>query len=64
MTPGQLRQASGAGAADTLTRQWLGVVTLENKLGVQPPLTPAEIQQRVARSVEKFLTFYGPGREK
>ncbi len=60
MAQGQLRQADSTEAADTLTGLWLGFVTLEIKLGVRPPLTEQEIQQRVARGVAIFLTVYGP----
>ncbi|MBZ7924262.1 TetR/AcrR family transcriptional regulator [Ensifer adhaerens] len=45
-------------AADELTGLWLGFVNLEVKLGVRPPLTTDEIQQRVMRGVSIFLTTY------
>lgn len=60
MAQGQLRLANSVEAADALTGLWLGFVALEIKLGVRPPLTEVEIQQRVARGVDIFLTVHGP----
>ena len=53
-----LLQGDSAEAADVLTGLWLGFATLEIKLGVRPPLTEAEIRQRVGRGVEIFMTLY------
>ncbi len=62
MVQGELKPADSAEAADILTGLWLGFVTLEIKLGVRPQLTGAEIQRRVERGVDIFMTLYGPAR--
>lgn len=52
---GQLPPCDSTQAADTLTGLWLGFVNLEIKLGVRPPLTDIEMEERVKRGIENLL---------
>ncbi|WP_236638486.1 TetR/AcrR family transcriptional regulator [Mangrovicoccus ximenensis] len=56
---GLIAAPSIAVAADQLTGLWLGFSNLEVKLGVRPPLSDAEIVERVTAGVEIFLRYYG-----
>lgn len=52
---GQLPKCEPSYAADILTGLWLGFVNLEIKLGVRPPLTDIEIDERVKNGVRNFF---------
>ncbi|MCW4628298.1 hypothetical protein [Marinomonas rhodophyticola] len=55
MAKGQLPPCDSTQAADILTGLWLGFVNLEIKLGVRPPLTDIEMEERVKQGIENLL---------
>lgn len=59
METGQLAASDPVQAADMLTGLWLGFVNLEIKLGVRPPLTKAEMEDRVTLGIKHFLKIHG-----
>jgi TetR/AcrR family transcriptional repressor of mexJK operon len=59
METGQLTASDPVQAADILTGLWLGFVNLEIKLGVRPPLTKAEMEDRVNLGIRHFLKIHG-----
>lgn len=58
MDRGELDQADPETAADDLSGLWLGFVNLEVKLYSREPLTKPEIERRVARGIQLFLSLY------
>jgi TetR/AcrR family transcriptional repressor of mexJK operon len=57
---GFLRMCNAREAADHLAGLWLGMTSLEIKLGARMALTEAEIQHRVAHALDVFMRAYSP----
>jgi len=57
---GLLRECNAHEAADHLAGLWLGLTSLEIKLGARKVLTETEIQHRVSHALDVFMRAYSP----
>ncbi|WP_426713068.1 TetR/AcrR family transcriptional regulator [Cronobacter muytjensii] len=57
---GLLRACNAHEAADHLAGLWLGMTSLEIKLGARKALTESEIQRRVLHALDVFMRAYSP----
>lgn len=57
---GFLRECNAREAADHLAGLWLGMTSLEIKLGARKSLTETEIQHRVVLALDVFMRAYSP----
>ncbi|ELY6346695.1 TetR/AcrR family transcriptional regulator [Cronobacter muytjensii] len=57
---GLLRACNANEAADHLAGLWLGMTSLEIKLGARKALTESEIQRRVSHALDVFMRAYSP----
>ncbi|EFE97970.1 TetR/AcrR family transcriptional regulator [Serratia odorifera] len=61
ITKGTLRECDPGEAADDLAGLWLGMTSLEIKLGARNALTDEEINHRVAHALDIFMRSYSVG---
>ncbi|QGN38340.1 TetR/AcrR family transcriptional regulator [Klebsiella oxytoca] len=59
---GALKPCDPREAADDLAGLWLGMTSIEIKLGARQTLTDREIERRVTHAIEVFMCSYSAGR--